>query len=249
MRFSAVDFTYPPGGLRLTGHDAVLADFTWEVPQGLTVLLGPNGAGKSTLLALGATALHPTRGSVSHANLDSRNRADIRPLRQAIGWMPQQIRPIPGFTAREQVAYAGWLKGLGRAAAWAKAIWALEATGLADQANRLAAQLSGGQLRRVGLAQTLAHDAEVLLLDEPTAGLDPAQRAGFREVVKEIGASRQVLISTHQVDDLDELFETVIILDHGRVKFEGSVKGFLGLVSADGPRRAERAYAALVREN
>lgn len=225
----------------------VLDDFSWQVPAGRTVLLGPNGAGKSTLLALGADALRPTHGRIRFHALDAARRADRAAYRRAVGWMPQQVRAVPGLTAREQVAYAAWLKGLGRHHAWAAAAQALDRVGLAELAGRKTSMLSGGQLRRAGLAQVLVHDAAVLLLDEPTVGLDPAQRARFRELLAALPPERPVVVSTHQVDDLTELFDTVVVLADGTIKFEGSVEAFLALApSTVTERRGEAAYARIV---
>ena len=211
------------------------------------MLLGPNGAGKSTLLSLGADALAPARGRVVLSDLDPARLPDRARYRRAVGWMAQQVRAVPGLTAQEQVSYAGWLKGLGRGRAWSAAAEGLERVGLAELAARKASTLSGGQLRRVGLAQVLVHGPEVLLLDEPTVGLDPAQRARFREILSALPPERPVVVSTHQVDDLSELFDTVVVIESGVIRFEGSVSAFLGLTPADvSGRRAEAAYAQVV---
>lgn len=241
LTFEDVTYTY---GRR---QQPVLSAFSWAMPSGKTVLLGPNGAGKSTLLGLGADAHRPTRGRVRIGALTSSRCRDRSAFRRAVGWMPQHIRAVPGLTAREQVAYAGWLKGLGQRHAWSAAAAALDRVGLMELAHRKVSTLSGGQLRRVGLAQLLVHDAQVLLLDEPTAGLDPAQRSRFRELVAALPPERPVIVSTHQVDDLSELFDTVVILDGGRIRFAGTVAAFLDLApnSAAG-RQAEAAYACVV---
>ncbi|HEY8503352.1 MAG TPA: ATP-binding cassette domain-containing protein [Gemmataceae bacterium] len=241
LRFEQVTFWYR----RAAGP--VLDRFSWQVPTGRTVLLGPNGAGKSTLLAVGADALRPARGRVRLESLDPRRRADRAAYRRAVGWMPQQVRAVPGLTAQEQVAYAGWLKGLPRSRAWLAASEALGRVGLAELAGQKAATLSGGQLRRVGLAQALVHGAKVLLLDEPTAGLDPAQRARFRELLVALPPELPVVVSTHQVDDLSELFDTVVVLDRGVIRFTGTVPAFLELAApAEAGKRAEAAYARVV---
>lgn len=223
----------------------VLNDFNWIVPSARTVLLGPNGAGKSTLLALGADAMQPGRGRIRFGGLD---RASQRAsFRRAIGWMPQQIRAVPGLTVREQVAYAGWLKGISRREAWDRTPRPLAMAGLEELANRPASHLSGGELRRLGIAQTLIHDAKILLLDEPTAGLDPAQRARFRELVAEISRDQEIVVSTHQVDDLSDLFDTVVVLEGGAIRHSSSVSDFLALGGTAGEsRRAERAYSRVI---
>lgn len=160
--------------------------------------------------------------------------------------MPQHVRAVPGLTAREQVAYAGWLKGLGRGKAWSDALQALKRVGLELVAGQKVSTLSGGQLRRVGLAQILVHDAEVLLLDEPTVGLDPAQRARFREILAGLSTERAVVVSTHQVDDLSEVFDTVVVIESGSIRFDGAVPAFMNLAADVTERRAEAAYAQVV---
>lgn len=224
----------------------VLDGLTWCVPPGRTVLLGPNGAGKSTLLALGANALRPWRGRVVIGELDPSRRRDRGAYRRTVGWMPQHVRAVPGLRAREQVAYAGWLKGLSRSEAWEAARGALARVSLSDREDVLTSTLSGGQQRRVGLAQVLVHDADALLLDEPTVGLDPAQRARFREIIGALPAERPIVVSTHQVDDLSDLFDVVVVIEDGTVRFQGSVGEFVALAPHTAERRAEAAYAQII---
>lgn len=224
----------------------VIDRLSWEVPAGRTVLLGPNGAGKTTLLGIGADVLRPQHGTVRLGHLDLARRRDRQAYRAAVGWMPQHIRAIPGLTCREQIAYAGWLKGMSRAAAWEAALDALRRVDLSDRRETLASQVSGGQLRRVGLGQTLVHAARVLLLDEPTVGLDPAQRRRFREILSGLPQETAVVVSTHQVDDLSDLFATVVVIDEGRILWQGPTEGFLSLAPAGAYRPGEVAYATLL---
>ena len=188
----------------------------------------------------------PLRGRVIYDELNPRRRTS-RPLyRRTIGWMPQQIRPIPGLTVQEQVSYAAWLKGLGSDAAWKAAAKSLTWTGLENLANHKATELSGGQLRRVGLAQVLAHDAQVLLLDEPTAGLDPSQRARFRALLASLPPDKCVVVSTHQIDDLSELFDRVVILETGTIQYAGSIDEFMDFAPNAEIHAAEAAYARII---
>ncbi|MDT0266734.1 ATP-binding cassette domain-containing protein [Streptomyces sp. DSM 44915] len=221
----------------------VLDGLDYRLPPGVTVLLGPNGAGKSTLLRLAAGVTRPRGGSVTLDGTPSGARA----YRRAVAWMPQQVTAMTALTAREQVAYTGWLKGMNRADAWAAAATALVRVDLAGQADTRARRLSGGQLRRVGVAAALVHGARVLLLDEPTAGMDPRQRRVFRDVLATLANEVTVLLSTHDVADLAEESDQVTVLETGRVRYTGSTEGFLAHAPADvAPgRRAEAAYTAL----
>ncbi|MCG5214890.1 ATP-binding cassette domain-containing protein [Streptosporangium sp. KLBMP 9127] len=220
----------------------VFTDLDLSFPEGRTVLLGPNGAGKSTLLGLAASLFRPDRGRVSCQGLDPARRRDRARYRALVGWMPQCVRPLPGLTVREQVGYAGWLKGMSRRAAWRGSLAALETVELGSLADRSCARLSGGQLRRLGLAQTLVHDAAVILLDEPTAGLDPNQRHRFDEIVTRAGEDRHVIVSTHQIDNVTETYDSVVLLDEGRVAYAGPLAGFTAATGDRGPESVEDAY-------
>jgi ABC-2 type transport system ATP-binding protein len=232
------------GALGRPAPRLILDRFTWTLPPGRTVLLGPNGAGKTTLLSLVATLLRPEAGTIRLGGITTTTH--LADYRRAVVLMPQRFRAIPGFTAAEQVAYIGWLRGSTRADAAREARVALDRVGLGAEAGTAVEHLSGGQQRRVGLAQLLVAPAAVGLLDEPTAGLDPAQRARFRELVLAFPPEMPLLVSTHQVDDLGDLFDTVVVLDHGRIKFEGTPGDFLGLADPSSPRPADTAYAAVV---
>ncbi|MEO8247375.1 MAG: ATP-binding cassette domain-containing protein [Chloroflexota bacterium] len=246
LSFRDLTFAYPRSTVMGGVGAGVFESFNWSAPPGATVILGPNGAGKTTLLSLAATALRPTAGTVRLDGWDTTRRRDVAAIRRAVGWMPQHVRAIPGLTAREQVAYAGWLKGMRRSDAWREAAGALAMVGLTGEEDRRMSQLSGGQQRRVGLAQLLVHQAQMLLLDEPTAGLDPGQRARFRETVRSLRSSTPLVVSTHQVDDLTDLFDTVVVLDSGRIRFQGDVRAFLALAPAGSTHPAEAAYATSV---
>ncbi|MFD5557618.1 ATP-binding cassette domain-containing protein [Streptomyces sp. NPDC127068] len=239
--FRDLSFRYHRNAEVFSGLDLCLAG-----PS--TVLLGPNGAGKSTLMALAASQLRPPRGTVTWADAAPTGRRATARYRRAVAWIPQQVTAVPGLTVREQVAYAGWLKGLSRGAAWEASSRALERVGLQALADRKSHQVSGGQLRRMGIAAALTHRSELILMDEPTAGLDPQQRGVFRTLVEELSATVQVVVSTHQTEDLAALYEQVVVLDRGHVRFQGTTAEFYALAAADpSPReRAEAAYAQLV---
>ncbi|MFJ8598112.1 ATP-binding cassette domain-containing protein [Streptomyces shenzhenensis] len=222
----------------------ILEDFSYRLPAGLTVLLGPNGAGKSTLLKLAASVTKPQRGEV---RLNGK-AAGTRAYRKRVAWMPQDIAPMPTLSSREYVAYVGWLKGMNRSDAWSAAGDALSRVGLSEKADIKSSQLSGGQLRRVGVASALVHDARVLLLDEPTAGMDPHQRRVFRDILNGLSQDVQVLLSTHDVTDLADEADHVTVLCNGRIIHTGATDEFLMHTppSTAPGRAAEGAYTALL---
>src|SRR5690606_32374303 len=144
--------------------------------------------------------------SLSLPGADSTRRS----YRRAVGWMPQDGESAPHLTVAQNVAYFGWLKGMSRATARSAAPHSVALVGLAEQAGRKARTLSGGQRRRLLLAQALVHSPSLLALDEPSVGLDPAQRERFRQVLLGLEGV-DILVSTHQVDDIDDLFDTVAV--------------------------------------
>ncbi|MCU1371647.1 MAG: transporter [Ilumatobacteraceae bacterium] len=218
---------------------AVLDGVSWR-PGRVAALLGPNGAGKSTLFALACGVRRPRSGQVL---VDGRR---VRP--GAVAWMPQTVRAMPGLRAREQVALAGWMQGSGRAAAWSAARTALEAVDLLDQADVRSVHLSGGQLRRLGIAEVLSGTPSAILLDEPTVGLDPVQRTEVLDLIGRLGQRCQVIVATHLVDDLATAFDSVGVLARGSLCFAGSVDEYLdaGGVAGDHAQRAGAAYRHLV---
>lgn len=235
MRVSSVDFSYGPGPL-------VLHNFSVEFRQRKTVLLGPNGAGKSTLCSILAGVRSPKAGGVVIGEEES--RASRRDLSAHVGLMMQSVAPVPGLSVGEQVAYSGWLAGQSVAESAKSAEAALELVDLVDKRMDRSSKLSGGQLRRLGLAEVLVTRPKFLILDEPTAGLDPAQRHRFRQVLGELELQGGVLVVTHQVDDITSNYDEVVVVAEGQVKFQGTPKEFLALGGAD--CTADEAYLALL---
>ncbi|MFC6356550.1 ATP-binding cassette domain-containing protein [Luethyella okanaganae] len=213
------------------------------------VVLGPNGAGKSTLLGLIVGHLKPKLGSISVGG-HARGK-DPRRSRRTTGWLPQDVKPLSGFTARQQVAYAGWLKGLKYSAAWTSAAEALESVSLSDHAAQSASKLSGGQRRRLGVAQALVHDPSFLILDEPYAGLDPEQRSSVRDTLLAVSAKTSLVVSTHQTEDLEDVYAHVLVIEGGRVIFSGSTAKFYeGVPESVAPAgRAEAAYRQILERS
>ena len=212
---------------------------------GKTVLLGPNGAGKTTLLKLMTGLLAPAGGAIQ---LDGQRRSR-RELARVVGLMPQQIVPMPGLTVLEAVQYAAWLGGLSTSAASSAAREAIAAVGLEDQLHQKSNRLSGGQLRRLGLASALSATDRVLLLDEPTAGLDPAQRFRFREVLANLPDDLTVVISTHQIDDIEDTYDQVRVIAQGTLRWQGTPAELLALAPEGSRQQTELAYLRLVGED
>lgn len=157
--------------------------------------------------------------------------------------MPQQNEFVPHLTVRENVELAAWLKGVDRSRRRRAVDEAIDRANLGERVGHVARRLSGGQQRRLCFAQAIVHEPQVLLLDEPTVGLDPAQREGLRAVLAGVEGA-DVVVSTHQVDDIDEAFDWVVVLHEGQILFQGTNEDFVGLVEP-GDRRGERAYLAL----
>lgn len=207
----------------------VIDDLTWSLaPNCKTLLLGNNGAGKSTLLKLLSGYINPRSGTVTVNGNSSRGA-----LRNTVGWMPQDIRPAPGMTCQQQLEYAGWAGGVPRRVARSKASTLLDQVGLIKEAGQRADRISGGQLRRLGLAQACMRPSQALLLDEPTAGLDPAQSQRFHEVLKDLELPGGVLISSHQISDLAEDVDRIAVLNRGRIVFDATVDEFRDLATAE----------------
>ncbi|URM89665.1 ATP-binding cassette domain-containing protein [Streptomyces sp. MRC013] len=242
LHYQACTFRYP------RGSRPVLDRLDLRFSPGHTVLLGPNGAGKSTLLSLGASATAPRSGSVRYGRLDPADRKHVRAYRRKVSWLPQRPGFLPGMTCREHVAYVGWLKGMRERDAWRAASRAIERGELADKLTDKIRTLSGGQRQRIAIAQALVHDAELLLLDEPTVGLDPHQRRRFLDLLISLRGTVHVIVSTHDIGDLDEAFDEVVVLEAGRSRFRGTVDEFAARARpgcAPG-RRLESAYASLL---
>jgi ABC-2 type transport system ATP-binding protein len=206
------------------GRTAALDQVTLQLTSGITGLLGPNGAGKTTLLRILATALAADHGDVRVLGEDPAASPGRLAIRRSLGYLPQEAGFPRGFTTFGFVDYIAILKEWsGKAARHAEVRRVLELADLAAVAPKRVHALSGGQRRRVLLAQALLGDPDLLVLDEPTTGLDPEQRARLRDILGQAGQAATILISTHQTEDVAALCERVIVLDEGRVHFDGTV--------------------------
>ena len=178
---------------------------------GVYGLLGANGAGKTTLMRMICGVLRPTSGSIRFGGME----VDSEAYRASLGYLPQEFGYYPEFTAQDFLLYLAALKGLPRQQAGLQTEELLELVGLAPQRRKKIRTFSGGMRRRLGIAQALLGSPQLLVLDEPTAGLDPKERVRFRNLIARLGARRTVLLSTHIVSDVEHIAGTILILKSG----------------------------------
>ncbi len=218
---------------------------------GVHGLLGPNGAGKTTLMRALATVVKPAGGTLRLLGEQVDGRADLRRVRRGLGYLPQQFGFYPRFTVREFVEYMAWLKEMPKAGVPGAAQRAIERVGLEAKAGARMKTLSGGMLRRAGIAQAIVNDPAVLLLDEPTVGLDPEQRLDFRELLRDVGVDSCVLVSTHLVEDVAAACTDVVLINEGRLAYQGTPADLAaqGATGDAGDSAAERGYSALLRRH
>ncbi|MNB69883.1 putative ABC transporter ATP-binding protein YxlF [compost metagenome] len=193
---------------------------TWE--EGIQGLLGPNGAGKTTLMRLLATLLVPTSGS---AEIDGVPLADKGRIRELVGYLPQEFSFYPGMRVAEAMDYLALLSGVTGAAERKRRIdTLLEEVNLTAHRKAKVRALSGGMKRRLGIAQAMIHEPKLLIVDEPTAGLDPEERIRFRQLLARFAEGRVVLLSTHVVEDVESSCREVTVLKGGSVPFQGNTQ-------------------------
>ncbi|MBQ1348775.1 MAG: ABC transporter ATP-binding protein [Aeriscardovia sp.] len=185
---------------------------------GVTGLLGANGAGKTTLLRMICGVLTPTSGSITYNGMGVGEES----YRSILGYLPQDFGFYPEFTGRDFLLYFAALKGIPKKEAVKKAEDLLEVTGLLEVKRKKIRTYSGGMKQRLGIAQALLGDPEVLILDEPTAGLDPLERVKFRNLIEEIGKKSIVILSTHIVSDIEHVAGKILLMKEGQFIWEGS---------------------------
>ena len=205
------------------GRTPALAGVSLLAGTGVTGLLGPNGAGKTTLLRMLATVLAPDAGRIRLLGHDPGKPDERLEIRRRLGYLPQEPGFHRGFTAFEFVDYVAILKEMtDRHARHDEVRRVLDLVGLTTVSGKKIRALSGGMRRRVGLAQALLGEPDLVVLDEPTVGLDPEQRLRFREMISRIGEGRSVILSTHQTEDVAALCGTVAVINAGRTVFDGT---------------------------
>lgn len=190
---------------------------SFTLSEGVTGLLGANGAGKTTLMRMMTGILAPTSGEISADGI----AVQTEEYRSLLGYLPQDFGYYPEFTAKEFILYIAILKGLEKKHAKRKTDELLEVVGLSDAANKKIKTFSGGMKQRVGIAQAIVNDPKILILDEPTAGLDPKERVRFRNLIASIGKDTIVLFSTHIVSDIDSIAKSLLMMRDGQIIYEG----------------------------
>ena len=198
------------------GKKEALSDVDLELEAGIYGLLGDNGAGKSTLMRLLVGVDTPTRGHILYEGEDiSQLKEKYRGL---LGYMPQEFAVFPGFTAGEFLTYMGALKGLSKRELKEKIPRVLAFVNLEDVKDKKVSTFSGGMKRRVGIAQALLNDPKILILDEPTAGLDPGERIRFSNILSNMSKDKIILFSTHIISDIEAITKSIIILNDGKIR-------------------------------
>ena len=220
LELETVDFRYPGG------HPAV-AGLSLSSGPGILGLLGPNGAGKSTLMRILATLAKPTGGRVRWKGADV--ATDPNALRATLGYLPQDFGVYPALSGREFLHFLAAVKGLSGKLAAQRVDDGLARVGLSDVADRRLGEYSGGMRQRIGIAQALLNDPALLIVDEPTVGLDPEERMRFRHLLTDLAGERLVILSTHIVSDVEASATALAVMAAGQLRFHGTPGQLLAL--------------------
>ena len=238
------------GLTRRFGRNQAVAGVELEVGPEVFGLLGPNGAGKTSLLRMMATVLPPSSGKLRLLGRDPGVYGPRREIRRRLGYLPQNLGYYPSFTVVEFIEYFALLKEMPAARVPAAVAAAVERVDLGDKARAKLRTLSGGMLRRVGIAQAIVNEPDLLLLDEPTAGLDPEQRVAFRALLRELAERATVVVSTHLVEDVGAACTEVALMNQGKIIFRGTPDQLTARGEGHGVGDAplERGYSAVLTE-
>lgn len=197
---------------------------SFSIGKGVTGLLGANGAGKTTLMRMICGIVSPTSGDITYDGMPVTEEK----YRNVLGYLPQDFGYYPEFTGRDFLLYFSALKGLGKREARARTEELLRLVGLSDLAKKKVKTYSGGMRQRLGIAQALINRPEVLVLDEPTAGLDPKERVRFRNLMEDMGKDSIVLLSTHIVSDIERIAGNILMMQSGQIIWKGKWSGSEG---------------------
>ncbi len=206
------------------GRKQVLHDINLTINKGMFGLLGRNGAGKTTFMKTLVTLLKKESGEVTICGVDLSDTKRIRPL---IGYLPQDFSMYPSMSVKQSIEYLGLLSGLTKEQITESSNYLLSKVNLVEHQHKKVKALSGGMKRRLGIAQALLHDPKVLVVDEPTAGLDPEERIRFRNLLAEVAEERIVLLSTHIVGDIEATCERIAVMHNGYLVYDGTVSQLL----------------------
>ena len=207
---------------------------SFTLRNGVTGLIGANGAGKTTLMRLLCGILMPTSGTVTCDGMD----VGAEEYRDILGYLPQEFGYYPEFSGKDFLLYMSAVKGLTKADAKCRTEELIELVGLKEAARKKVRTYSGGMKQRLGIAQALLNDPQVLIMDEPTAGLDPQERIRFRELISGLGRTRIVLLSTHIVSDLENIADRLMIMKEGQLLWQGKWNA--------GKENLERFYISMI---
>jgi ABC-2 type transport system ATP-binding protein len=228
---------------------AVLSDLTVRADRGVVALVGPNGSGKTTLLRVLATLRRPDGGAVSLGGHDLTTARGAMRARRELGFLPQDPEPLAHLRVDEAIAYAAWLKGVPRRQRAGRVGEMLDTLDLAAVSSNRLRSLSGGTRQRAHLAQAMVHQPRVLLLDEPSTGVDAEHRVDLRATLRRVAHGRLVVLSTHLTEDIELLADRVLALESGRLRFDGTpgeLAQLAGQGDCDEPARAiERGLRSL----
>ncbi len=211
------------------GDKLVLDCISFSLEPGLYGILGSNGSGKTTLFRIVCGLMKPTQGAVFFNGKNIVDQAEN--FRDILGFLPQDFRYYPDFTARNFLLYIASLKGLSRKNASTTSDELLDLVGLSAIKNKKIRKLSGGMKQRLGIAQALLNDPQVLVLDEPTVGLDPKEQVKFRKLLSSLSNEKIILLSTHIVSDIESIADEILILKNGRLRDRGTVNQLVSEIS------------------
>ena len=225
MELKLTELTKTFGSVNAVDH------VSYTLGRGVYGLLGVNGAGKTTLMRMLTTLVKPTCGAIT---LDGRDIFALdRSYRNLLGYLPQEFGVYPEFTVQDYLLYIASIKGLRPAAAKERVKALLQQVGLTKARNKKMKALSGGMKRRAGIAQAMLNDPKILILDEPTAGLDPNERIRFRNLISELASDRIVLLSTHIVSDIESIADEILLMKDGKITTSGTAEDLIAAMPED----------------